>query len=123
MIFTIFTIIVFLAELILTIFIISSLVKFDKTILDLNEIVILAKPKLKDIGHLTKEISNQLVEMTESFVKRLKLNNEEFALKQLSKVLLALLLWKINSKTITKLRKTKVVKLLGKGLSLLEIMV
>ncbi|MBQ3048093.1 MAG: hypothetical protein IJD48_03665 [Clostridia bacterium] len=123
MIFTIFTIITFLAECILAIFILSKLVKLDKIVLATNETINSTKPVLKDICILSKKISVQILELTQNFIKKFQLNKEEFAIRQLSKLILALILWKTNSKFITKLRKTKVVKLLGKGLSLLEIMV
>ena len=123
MIFTILITIVFISEIIITIAIINGLIKLDKAILDLNNTVELAKPGVKDISELVHKISEQMVELTEDSVADFKDTQEKFALKQLTKLLGALLLWKFNSKLINRIRKSKITKLLGKGLSLLEIVV
>ena len=123
MIFTILITIVFIAEIIISVAIINYLIKFDKLILDLNNIIELAKPGIKDVSELVCKISGQFVELSEDSVADFKSNQEKFALKQLSKLLAALVLWKFNSKLITRIRKSKLTKLLSKGLSLLEFVV
>ena len=123
MIFTILITIVFISEIIITIAVINGLIKLDKAILDLNNTVDLAKSGVKDISELVRKISEQMVELTEDSIEDFKDNQEKFALKQLTKLLGALLLWKFNSKLINRIRKSKITKLLGKGLSLLEIVV
>ena len=95
----------------------------DKALIELNETVLLAQPGIKDIANLSKNISEQVVEISEQIVKKIKQEQEDAVLKQLSKLLMAILLLKINSKAVNRFRKSKVAKLLGRGLSLLENMV
>lgn len=123
MVFTILISIVFIAEIIITIAIFKTLISLDKKILELNETVELAKPGIKDISTLVKKISEQILELTNDAIASLKINQEKFALKQITKILGALFLWKLNSKAINKIRKSKITKFIGKGLSLLENMV
>ena len=123
MIYTFLISIVFIAEIIIAIAIIQSLHRLDKTVLEFDATVQAAKSGVEDIANLSKNISYQLVELAEQFVEKFKQNQEDIFLKHLSKILMALLLLKINSKTINKFRKTKVAKVLGRGLSLLENMV
>ena len=123
MIYTFLISIVFIAEIIIAIAIIQSLHRLDKTVLEFDATIQAAKSGVEDIANLSKNISYQLVELAEQFVEKFKQNQEDNFLKNLSKILMTLLLLKINSKTINKFRKTKVVKVLGRGLSLLENMV
>ena len=90
---------------------------------DLNVLVIEAQPKLRDICILFRGISAQLVEFSQRFVEKFSQKSEDVALRFLTKLLGAMLLWKLNSKTVNTLRKSKLAKLLGKGLSILETMV
>ena len=123
MVFTILISIVFIAEIIITVALFRFLLNLDKKILDLNETIILAKPSIKDISELVEKISEQYVEMSERMVDGFRDNQERFILKQLTKFLGAILLWKFNSKAINRIRKSKITKFIGKGLSLLENMV
>ena len=123
MVFTILISIVFIAEIIITIAVFRFLFSIDKKILDINDTIILAKPSIKDVSELVKKISEQYVEISEHFVDDFKDNQEKFVLKQLTKFLGALILWRLNSKAINKIRKSRVTKFIGKGLSLLENMV
>lgn len=123
MIYTFLISLVFIAEIIITITIIQNLFKLDKAILSLNETITLAKSGIKDIAVLSKNISFQIVELANKFVHKIKNRQEDMILRQLSKILLTLILFKINSKTINKFRKSRYSKTLAKGLSFLENMV
>ena len=123
MIFTFLITIVFIAEIIIAIAAVITLLKLDKKVLEFNEMVTLAKPKVTDISKLISGISEQWLEMAKDYVDKFKTISEDISLRALAKVLLAVLLWKLNSKTINKIRNSKTYKIMGKGLSLLENMV
>jgi hypothetical protein len=72
MIFTFFFTIVVLAELIIFLSIFSWLWKFDKKIIEISETLELIKPAIKDICILTFNISGQLREFAERFVRKIK---------------------------------------------------
>ena len=123
MLFTFLISIVFIAEVIIAISLIATLIKFDKKILELIETIKLAKPKISDISKLISAITEQWIDVSEEFVNKFKTKSEDVTLKFLTKVLGAMLLWKINSKIVKKVTNSKTFKILGKGLSLLENMV
>jgi len=123
MLFTFLISIVFIAEVIIAISAIISLVKLDKMVLELVETVKLAQPKIKDISGLVVAITEQWAEIAEDYVSKFKNKGEDVALRVLTKLLGAMLLWKINSKLIRKITKSRTFKIIGKGLSLLENMV
>lgn len=120
MIFTFLISIVFIAELIITFAILNVLFKLDKMLLETNETVIKAKPEIKDIANLAKLISSQLIEFAENFRDNVKKEEEKFAVNILSKILITLVLLKINSKTVRKIRKSKVFKNIKLGFNLLQ---
>lgn len=123
MIYKIFTTIVFIAELIIAYAIVTKLYALDKAIINANELLISAKPSLRDICYIVKKISAQCVDFANDFVAELNKKCEDFAINQLNKILLALILLKMNSKFIKKLRRSKIVKRISRGLSLLQIVV
>lgn len=123
MLFTFLISIVFIAEVIIAISAIIFLVKLDKMVLELVETVRLAQPKIKDISGLVVAITEQWAEIAEDYVFKFKNKGEDVALRFLTKLLGAMLLWKINSKVIRKITKSRAFKIIGKGLSLLENMV
>ena len=120
MIFTFLISIVFIAELIITFAILNVLFKLDKMLLETNETVIKAKPEIKDIANLAKLISSQLIEFAENFRDNVKKEEEKFAVNILNKILITLVLLKINSKTVRKIRKSKVFKNIKLGFNLLQ---
>lgn len=123
MLYTFLISIVFIAEVIIGLTLIIYLLKLDKAVLTLNETVSEIKPGIREISVLSKNISEQLIELTNRFVKRIKYEQEEMILRGLSKLLISLLVVKINIKAVNKFRKSKIAKVLSKGLSLLENMV
>ena len=123
MLYTFLISIVFMAEVIIAFTLLVYLIKFDKKIIDLNNTITEIKPSLKEISILSKKISEQFIKFSENFVKKIKHEHEELALRFLSKTLISLVLIKINIKAVNKFRKSKLAKVLSKGLSLLENMV
>ena len=123
MVYTILISIVFIAEIIITITIIQNLLRLDKFILEMDETITLAKPGIIDITNLGKNISEQIFELTKDYIEKFKRKNEDKIYRQLSKILLAIILVKINSKTIKKIQRSKITRTIAKGLSFLENMV
>lgn len=123
MLYTILITIVFIAELIITFTLIRALIKFDKMCLVADEILTEVNPKVKEISGLCAKISEQLVEFAEDFRAKIKQKEEDTTLKILNKTLVAILLWKINSKTIRKIRSSKYFRTISKGFNLIQSMV
>lgn len=123
MIFTIFTTIVFIAEVIIAFTILSKLIKFDKWILSTNNLIVEATPKIKDICQLCQGISVQLTEISSIFVENLKEQRNKIILAKVKGLIALILFWSINIKVVKKFRKSKIIKTAIKGLSLLENMV
>ena len=123
MIFTFLITIVFIAEIIIGVTIILNLVKLDKAILALNETVTELKPGIKDVCSLVKAISIQIRELILNYKERLIKKREDVAIRLMVKVFASIVLWKTNLKIIKKIRKSKAIKAISKGLTLLEIVV
>ena len=123
MIFTFLITIVFIAEIIIGVTIILNLVKLDKAILALNETVTELKPGIKDVCSLVKAISVQIKELILNYKERLIKKREDVAIRLMVKVFASVVLWKANLKIIKKIRKSKAIKAISKGLTLLEIVV
>lgn len=123
MVYTILISIVFIAEVIIAITIIQALLRLDNIIISTDETFSEANVGIREIVNLFYKISGQLVEISERFVYKFKKNQEEVALKYLSKILIALLLLKVNIKAINSFRKSRIGKVFAKGLSILENMV
>ena len=115
--------IAFIGELVLLIAVIRSLLKLDKIILNLNETIVDSKPKIKDISTLARKISGQWVVLADDWVDDISKKSEDAVFNNLNKVLLALLLWKINSKRIKKFRHSKLGKALKRGFAFVQNMV
>lgn len=123
MLFTILISIVFIAEVIIAVALIRAILRLDKAIYEVNDTVVLAQDGIKDISELVHKISEQMVDLANDYVNRIKRYQEEAVMKQLSKALIALVLLRANIKAVNKFRKSKLGKTLAKGLSLLENMV
>ena len=123
MLFTILISIVFIAEVIIAVALIRAILRFDKAICEVNDTVVLAQGGIKDISELAHKISEQMVDLADDYVNRIKRYQEEAAMMQLSKALITLVLLRANIKTVNKFRKSRLGKTLAKGLSLLENMV
>lgn len=112
MIFTFLISIVFIAELIIAVTILLNLRRLDKAVQNFNLTISYIKPSLKEVCVLTRKISAQLVEFAQGFIKK----QEDLILQNIARVLLGTLFFR-------RFKKSKVFKLIGKGLSLLEIVV
>lgn len=123
MVYTILISIVFIAELIIAITIIQNLLKLDKKILNFDEILAKKKSTIKDIFILLNKISEQTKVLAEDFVNKTKENAENMSLKLLSKLLISVLLLKLNFKLVKKIQQSKFTKLFARSWSILETMV
>jgi len=123
MIFTFLISIVFIAELIITLALIKILFDLDKKILSFNLKLDNSKENIKDICNLTKKISFQLKILSQDFINKIKDESENIFFKKLSKMLISLLIIKLNFKIIKQARKAKITKTLIKGFNLLENMI
>ena len=81
------------------------------------------KSDIKGIAELMRKISEQWEVLAQDFVDKTKRDAEEILLRNLSKMLVGLLVLNLNFKFVNKLRKSKVTKTLAKGLSFLGNMV
>lgn len=114
MIFTILISIVFIAELIIAFTVFITLKRWSKKVRNLNLTLNYIKPSVHEIVILARKISGQLVEFSQNFVDKVEGYREEILFRNLARILLSVLLFR-------RLKKTKLLKLAGKGLSLLEI--
>lgn len=120
MIFLFFISIVFIAELIIAFTVFNSLFKLDIKINKFNETLINKRADIKDITALAKEISEQLKELSKEFVDNFNEKKEEIILNLVKSLMSTILFWSINIKVVKRLRKSKVLNVAWKGLSLLE---
>ena len=123
MVYTILISIVFIAEVIIMITIIQNLLRLDKAVLLLDDTLNASKSGVREICILGRKISQQLVVISDDFVEKVKKDRENTALKVLSKALIGVLALKLNFKLIKKIRKSRMLKTLAKGLSFLGSMV
>ncbi len=120
MIFTLFTAIVFIAEVIIAFTIIFHLIKLDKYFIEASEFIATAKPKIKDISGLAKGISEQMAELVPIWIDNLKDLRNKIILAKLESLMSAFLFWSINIKVMRKFKQSKFLKAAFKGLSLLQ---
>ena len=123
MIYTILISIVFIAEVIIAITIVQNLLRLDKTVLLLDDTIVATRSGIKDISILSRKISQQFVILSKDFVEKIKKDREDELMKMLSKALMSVLVLNLNFKLLKKIRKSKITKVLVKGLSFLGSMV
>lgn len=123
MIYTFLISIVFIAEIIIAVSLIKSLINIDKIIIEKNELIRELKPSIIDIVDLMTKVTAQCKILTKDYVEKIKKNGEDLAFKHLAKILLGILAIGLNIKIVNKIRKSKVTKLVMKGFSFLENMV
>lgn len=104
MIFTLFTAIVFIAEVIIAFTIIFHLIKLDKYFIEASEFIVAAKPKIKDISGLAKGISEQMAELVPIWIDNLKDLRNKIILAKLESLMSAFLFWSINIKVMRKFK-------------------
>ncbi len=120
MVFTILISIVFIAELIIACAIILNLLKLDRFFLESSAFLDEAKPKIKEISVLSREVSAQIAELTPIWVGNVKRAGNKLVQNQLESLMSGILLWSINIRVIRKLRRNKFLQSVWKGLSLLQ---
>ena len=120
MVFVILISIVFIAELIIAFSIIINLVKLDKNINEATVFIDNFNPKLKEVLELMSKISAQVAELVPIWVENLKKERDKIILNQTKSLISGILFWSINIKVINRLRKTKIIKALWKGLTLVQ---
>ncbi len=120
MVFTILIAIVFIAELIIAFTIIWNLVKFDKMLINLDNVIEKAKPEIKSIAELVRKISEQVLELTGVYIDRLKEGGKKILLKNAESLIAGILFWGINIKLAKKFKKSKFFKTAQKGFALIQ---
>lgn len=120
MVFVILISIVFIAELIIAFSIIINLVKLDKNINEATVFIDDFNPRLKEVLELMSKISVQVAELIPIWVENLKKERDKIILNQTKSLISGILFWSINIKVINRLRKTKIIKALWKGLTLVQ---
>lgn len=123
MIFTFLISIVFIAELIIAIALLKILFNLDKKVLEINLKLVNSKDSINEVCILARKISVQLKILSQDFVDKIKDKSENILLKNLSKILISVVLLNLNFKVVKKMRKSKLVKTLAKGFNLIENMV
>ena len=96
MVYTILISIVFIAELIIAVTVIQNLLRLDKKVIELNDIVCESRGSVSDISVLMRKISEQWVVLSRDFVDKTKADSEALFLKQLSKIFLSVFVLKLN---------------------------
>lgn len=120
MLFKVLTATVFIAELIITYTIVSKFIALDKLVLEYNQTLTALKPGIRDVGDLIKKISYQMIEFSYDFVAKIKQKQADSVINQLNKIVIMLILLRLNSKFIKKIVRSKHYKRLCKGLSLIK---
>ncbi len=120
MVFVILISIVFIAELIIALSIISNLYKLDKRINEAANFLEEAAPKIQDLLNITQKITEQVLELIPVWIENLKQQRDKIILNQTRSLISGILFWSINIKVINRLRKTKLAKVAWKGLTLLQ---
>lgn len=123
MVYTILISIVFIAELIIAVTVIQNLLRLDKKVIELNDIVCESRGSVSDISVLMRKISEQWVVLSKDFVDKTKADSEALFLKQLSKIFLSVFVLKLNIKLVNRVRRAKATKIFVRAWSLLENMV
>lgn len=123
MILTIFTFIVFISQLIIAFTLIFWLFKFDKFIQEKNLYLEKSMTKISNIAKLVRGISEQLTELTPIWVENFYRFRDKIILSKLEGLLSAILFLHINTKVMYKIKKSKFLKAIFKGLSLVNNMI
>lgn len=123
MVFYFFIAIVFISELIIFGAIIFQLAKFDRFCKDANAFLDEAKPKIKEICELVHGISEQIYELTPIWVDKLKTARNKLIQKQFESLISGLLFWAINIKIARKFKRSKLARVIAKGLTLVQNMI
>lgn len=106
-----FITIVFISELIITIFLTVSLLKADKTLREANLFVEEAKPKIRYIMKISNKISEQLVELAPIWREKVKNTVINFALSNVKSFLIGIAFYSLKKRwKIKRIKGAKLIK-------------
>ena len=96
MIFFFFMSIVFIAELIIAVFLLSVLYKLDKKIIEFNSLLNELKPSIKEILNTYEDLSKELLNFVPVVVKNIKDIAKNIVIEQLKSIVGALTFWLVK---------------------------
>ena len=96
MIFFFFMSIVFIAELIIAVFLLSVLYKLDKKIIEFNSLLNELKPSIKEILNTYEDLSKELLNFVPVVVKNIKDIAKNIVMEQLKSIVGALTFWLVK---------------------------
>ena len=123
MIFKFFIFMVFIAELIIMLACLSNLINLDNKINAFNKIICKNQSKIKEIMVLIKGISEQILELSPIWVEKIKTIRNSIFEKQVNSIISNILFWYINIKMAKFLKKSKTLRTIMKGLTLVQNMI
>ena len=123
MIFKFFIFMVFIAEIIIMLACLSNLINFDNKINAFNKIICKNQSKIKEIMVLIKGISEQILELSPIWVEKIKTIRNSIFEKQVNSIISNILFWYINIKMAKFLKKSKTLRTIMKGLTLVQNMI
>jgi hypothetical protein len=89
--------IVFIAEVIIALFVITSLVKLDKILNSANIFFDEVKPKIKDIMQIVRKLSEQMIELAPIVRGKIKSVINKMVVDQLKSLLTGLTFWLVKT--------------------------
>ena len=110
-------------ELVIAIIAIINLCKIDKKIIETNQTIEQLLPDIKEVAILTKGISEQIKTLIESKFEEFVEHQQDLLLEKIIKSIFMFFILKSNIKLINKLKKSKLLKIIGKGISILGFVV
>lgn len=123
MIFAIFTTIIFIAELIIAIWLIVTLFKIDRAINNVNSSLTELRPKIKSLMELIHAISDQIMELAPIWVENFYKKRNEFLIIQAKKLLISAIFLLVDMKIINKIKRNKILKSAWWGFTLVQNMI
>ena len=88
--------IVFIAEIIITIFLLTTLYKLDKSLNEYNSLLSNLKPSIKEILNTYEDLSKELLKLAPIVINKAKNIVKDFALGQLKSIIGALTFWLVK---------------------------
>lgn len=110
MILIFFFFIVFMAEMVLAIFAISYLIKFDKALISADNFLLSAKPNIIDIAKILKGLSEQFLEFSPIVAEKLQEIKINILFGIVEKLFSPIILLGLNSKLSRKIKLLKRIK-------------
>ncbi len=89
--------IVFIAEVIIALFVITNLVKLDKILNSANIFLEEVKPKIKDIMQIVRKLSEQMIELAPIVRGKIKSVINKMVIDQLKSLLAGLTFWIVKT--------------------------